>query len=110
MTDINLGVCVTQNHVNVNQNKVEEEAPEIIQRIVEFFNFWNNPDGEKGQYISIKDFQIRVYFVSDDFVFKWYVTKEELKQVSDFTEFPIIDDTIALSFSEYFFELAVRPE
>ena len=42
----------------------EEKAPEIVNKIVEFFNFWSNPDGEKGEYKSIKEFQLRIYDVS----------------------------------------------
>lgn len=88
----------------------EEKAPEIVDKIVEFFNFWNNPDHEEGEHISIKEFQLRIYDVSYDFVFRWYITKEELKEVSDFTKIPIENDMLALGISDHSLELAIRPE
>jgi len=94
---------------HLNQNKMEEEkAPEIIDKIVDFFNFWSNPDNEEGEHVSIKQFQLRIYDVSYDFVFKWYITEKELKEVSDFTNIPIQNDMLALGIGEYFLELAVK--
>jgi len=86
----------------------ENKAPEIIDKIVGFFNFWSNPDDEKGEHVSIKQFQLRIYDVSYDFVFKWYITEKELKEVSDFTNIPIENDMLALGIGEYFLELAVK--
>jgi hypothetical protein len=86
----------------------EDKGPEIIQKIVEFFNFWNNPDELEDEYVPIKAHQLEIYSVSYDFVFKWYVTEEELKEVSEFTGFKINDDMIALSIGEHNLELAVR--
>lgn len=57
-----------------------KEVPKIINDIVEFFQFWQNPDNVKGRTLPIKAFQLRVFDVSMDFVFKWYVSSEELKQ------------------------------
>lgn len=87
-----------------------KEAPEIIDKIVDFFNFWNNPDNEKTEHTSIKEFQLRIYDVSYDFVFKWYITKEELKQVSDFTKIPIENNILALGIGEHSLELAIKSE
>jgi hypothetical protein len=96
---------------SLNQNKMEEEkAPEIINKIVEFFNFWSNPDDEKGEYKSIKEFQLRIYDVSCEFVFKWYITEKELQEVSDFIGNPIENNMLSLGISEYFLELAVKPK
>ena len=88
----------------------EEKAPEIVDKIIEFFNFWNNPDREEGEYTSIKTFQLRIYDVSYNFVFKWYITEEELKEVSDFTNIPIENDMLALGIGEHFLELAFKSE
>ena len=88
----------------------EEKAPEIINKIIEFFNFWNNPDNEEGEYTSIKTFQLRIYDVSYDFVFKWYITEKELKEVSDFTNIPIENNSLALGIGEHFLELAFKSE
>ena len=88
----------------------EKKAPEIIDKIVEFFNFWNNPDREEGQHISIKEFQLRIYDISYDFVFRWYITREELKEVSDFTEIPIENNMLALGIGDHFLELAIKSE
>jgi hypothetical protein len=88
----------------------EEKAPEIVDKIVDFFNFWDNPDNEKTEHISIKEFQLRIYDVSYDFVFRWYITKEELKQVSDFTKIPIENNMLALGISEHSLELAIKSE
>jgi len=86
----------------------EDKGPEIIQKIVQFFNFWNNPDELEDEYVPIKAHQLEIYSVSYDFVFKWYVTEEELKEVSEFTGFNINDNMIALSIGEHNLELAVR--
>lgn len=86
----------------------EDKGPEIIQKIVEFFNFWNNPDELEDEYVPIKAHQLEIYSVSYDFVFKWYVTEEELKEVSEFTGFKIDDNMIGLSIGDHNLELAVR--
>ena len=88
----------------------EKKAPEIVNRIIEFFNFWNNPDDEEGEYTSIKEFQLRIYDVSYYFAFKWYITKEELQEVSDFTDIPIENNMLALGIGEHFLELAIKSE
>lgn len=86
----------------------ENNAPKIINDIVEFLNFWKNPDREEGEYISIKEFQLQVYSPSIDFVFKWYVSEEDLKAASEFSGIKIENKTIAFSFGEYNVELSVR--
>lgn len=88
----------------------KEKAPEILDRIIEFFNFWNNPDDEEGEYISIKTFQLRIYDVSYDFVFKWYITEEELKEVSEFTNIPIKNNTLSLGIGEHCLEITFKSE
>jgi hypothetical protein len=87
---------------------IKEKSPKILDRIIEFFNFWNNPDDEKGEYTSIKTFQLRIYDVSYDFVFKWYITEQELKEVSEFTNIPIKNNSLALGIGEHFLELTFR--
>lgn len=86
----------------------EKEVPKIVNEIVEFFKYWDNPDEEKGEYKSIKAFQLAIYGVSMNFIFKWIISNEELKQVSDYTGIEIIDDTMQLSLADYNIELSSK--
>ena len=82
--------------------------PKIVKDIVEFFKYWQNPDRVEEEYGPIKEFQLQIYSVSTDFVFKWLVSEEELKEVSEFTEIEIEDNKLLLGIGEYNMELAVR--
>lgn len=86
----------------------EKKVPKIVNDIVEFFKYWDNPDEEKGEYKSIKGFQLAIYGPSMNFVFKWLVTDEELKQVSEYTEIDIVDCTLCLSLGDYNIELSSK--
>ncbi len=86
----------------------EKEIPKIVSDIVEFFQYWDNPDEEKGGYKSIKAFQLAIYGPSMNFIFKWVVSNEELKQASDYTGIEIVDDTLGLSLSDYNIELSSK--
>jgi hypothetical protein len=87
-----------------------EETPEIIDKIVAFFNFWNNPDELEDEHVPIKAHQLEIYSVSYDFVFKWYITEEELKQVSEHTGIEIEDNRLKLGIGDHRFELEVMSE
>ena len=86
----------------------EKEVPKIVSDIVEFFKYWDNPDEEKGDYKSIKMFQLMIYGPSMNFIFKWVVSKEEIKQASDYTGIEINDNTLGLSLGEYNIELYAK--
>lgn len=83
----------------------KEQAPEILENIVAFLNFWNNPDNSEEEYVPIKAFQLEVYSVSYAFAFKWYITQEELQQVSDYTDIEIEGNCLKLGIGEYQVEL-----
>ena len=87
-----------------------EETPEIIEKILAFFNFWNNPDGSDDEYVPIKAYQLEIYSVSYNFVFKWYITEEELRQVSEHTGINIEDNRLKLGIGEHQLELEAMPE
>ncbi len=89
---------------------MEKQPPKIVDSIVEFFKFWQNPDGVKEDYLPIKEFQLRIFDVSMDFIFKWYVSVDELKEASDFTEVKIVDNVLSLSLGEYSIELSRKNE
>lgn len=85
---------------------MSKKPPKIVNDIVDFFKYWDNPDEEKGGYKSIKAFQLAIYGPSMNFVFKWVVTEEELTQVSKYTKIEIIDGTISMSLADYNIELS----
>ena len=84
-------------------NPVKE--PEILTKIVDFFKFWQNPDNSDDEYLPIKEFQLRVFDVSYDFIFKWMVSDKDIKSVSEFTNIEIKNNRLCLSVGEYVFEL-----
>jgi len=86
----------------------EKVIPKIVNDIVEFFKYWDNPDEEKTEYKSIKAFQLAIYGPSMNFIFKWSVSNEELKQVSDYTGFEIDNDMVGFSLGEYNIELSAN--
>lgn len=86
----------------------EKVIPKIVNDIVDFFKYWDNPDEEKTEYKSIKAFQLAIYGPSMNFIFKWIVSNEELKQVSDYTGIEIDNDMVGLSLGEYNIELSAN--
>ena len=87
---------------------MSKKIPKIVNDIVEFFKYWDNPEKEKGEYKSIKVFQLTIYVPSVNFIFKWIVSDEELKQASDYTGIEIVDDTLYLSLADYNIELSSK--
>ena len=83
----------------------KKKIPEIVNTIVDFFKFWQNPDGIDEEYLPIKTFQLRIYDVSMNFIFKWVISEIELKEVSEFTEVEVINGMLSLSLGEYNIEL-----
>ena len=88
---------------------MSKKEPKIVKDIVEFFQYWQNPDRVEGEHLPIKEFQLQIYSVSIEFVFKWFVQESELKEVSEFTGIEIENNKLLLSLGEYEIELAVRP-
>ncbi|WP_421977157.1 hypothetical protein [Roseivirga seohaensis] len=86
----------------------EKTTPKIINDLREFFEFWHNPDRVEGDTLPIKEFQLMIYSVSIGFVFKWFVSKKDLEEASEYTEIEIIDNVLCLSLGEYQIELATR--
>jgi len=86
------------------------ETPKIVDDIVEFIKFFDNPDREEGEFKSIKEIQLRIYDVSMSFYFKWYIPYEQLKEVSEFTNVKIENDTLSLSLGEYNIELSKKED
>lgn len=83
-------------------------VPDIVKRIVDFINFWNNPNRETGKYKSIEEFQLQIYSVSTDFAFKWWVSRQELLEVSKFIGESVSDNKLTLSIGNFTVELELQ--
>lgn len=70
------------------------EEPAILKKLIDFINFWNNPKKEQGESFSLSVHALRIYDVSYDFWFKWIVSDDELKEVSNFLNIKIKDDKL----------------
>lgn len=82
-------------------------TPEIINKLVEFFQFWQNPDRVEGDSLPIKEFQLQVYSPSYNFVFKWYVDKNDFEEAAKFigTKLKKSQRTLQMSIGKYDIEL-----
>lgn len=83
-------------------------TPEIVNKLVEFFQFWQNPDRVEGDSLPIKEFQLQIYSPSYNFVFKWYVDKKDFEEAAKFigTKLKKSQRTLQMSLGEYNIELA----
>ncbi|WP_027393149.1 hypothetical protein [Aquimarina latercula] len=91
------------------------EEKKIMDRLFEFFDFWDNKDTENED--GTREFSERqfwVYEVSDNFAFKWYVSREEFDEVIAHGEGRITlgeNKNIAkLSLGQHNFELEVATD
>ena len=83
-----------------------EETPEIITKLVDFINKWNNPNELPDGPRPIEIYQLIIYDVSYNFIFKWIIKEKELKEASAFTKVAIENNTIRLSIGECSVELS----
>lgn len=83
-------------------------VPEIINKITEFFQFWQNPDRVEGDSLPIKEFQLQIYLPSSNFVFKWYVDKKDFEEAAKFIELKLKKSqrSFQMELGEYNIELA----
>lgn len=83
-------------------------TPEIVNKLVEFFQFWQNPDRVEGDSLPIKEFQLQIYSPSYSFVFKWYVEKKDFEEAAKFIGIKLKKSqrTLQMSLGEYNIELA----
>ena len=96
----------------MSTKKPGKAAKKEIPKIVEFFKFWQNPDGVEGDELPIKPFQIWVYFVTPEFTFKWHVTEKELEEMAEYLEVKLKSKqrTLELAIGEYKIELESKRE
>ncbi len=87
---------------------MKKSTPKIINDLIDFFKYWDNPDNEKDEYKSIKMFQTSIYIPSNNFIFKWIITKDEMKQVSEYMKMENVNDVIWLSLCGYNIELSSK--
>jgi len=83
-------------------------SSKIVNKLVEFFQFWQNPDRVEGDSLPIKEFQLQIYSPSYNFVFKWYVEKEELEAAAKWIDVKLKKNqrTLPMSLGEYNIELS----
>ena len=87
----------------------KRNEPEIISRLLKFFEFWRNPNNVLvGKPKNIELFQLEVYRPSRQFVFKWYISKEEFAEVAQYYDVKLTKRQRILCFElgEYNIELA----
>jgi hypothetical protein len=87
-----------------------EEEEKIMDRILSFFNFWDNRDQKNEDGTGeFSERQFWVYEVSYNFAFKWYVTQEEFDEVIAHGDITLGEDKkiAKLSLGEHNFELEV---
>lgn len=83
--------------------------PDVFVRIYEFFKHWLNPKGLEGDRFPLEALHIAALL--DDFVLKWYVTEDELKEAADYVKgSEVVDGVLKIEISEFQVELAVRDE
>ena len=91
------------------QGAVSSSAcPKIVNKLVDFFQFWQNPERVDGDTLPIKEFQLQIYSPSYNFIFKWYVEKEELEAAAKWIDVKLKKNqrTLPMSLGEYNIELA----
>jgi hypothetical protein len=87
----------------------KSRLPDVFVRIDELFKHWLNPKGLKGDSFPLEALHIAALL--DDFVLKWYVTEDELKEAADYVKgSEIVDGVLKIEISEFQVELAVRDE
>lgn len=86
------------------------KEPKIVKKLVEFFQQWEDPENKGGEYKAILPHHLLIHTVSTVFVFKWIVSKEELKDAAQFLGMEIVDNVLYLTIGEYEVELEGRNE
>lgn len=86
----------------------DSATPEIVTKLVDFFQFWQNPDRVEGDTLPIKEFQLQIYSPSYNFVFKWYVEKKDIEEAANFIGVKLKKNqrVLPMSLGEYNIELA----
>ena len=82
-------------------------TPEIVEKLVDFFQFWQNPDRLESDSFPIKEFQLQIYSPSIDFIFKWRVKKEDVIAAAKFIDVKLKKNQriLPMSLGEYNIEL-----
>lgn len=79
----------------------------IIDRLLTFFNSFNTDEN-----VNILLFTMNYTRVSYDFIFKWFISKDEFQTVADFLEEELEDNqkTLHLEMGQYYIELELYPD
>lgn len=86
---------------------VKKDEP-IVERIVNFFKLWSNEaETDKDGCRPFKEFQFYPFEVSYDFVFKWFVSEQEMKDVAKYIGIKLRkgQKKLTLTLGEYDIEL-----
>lgn len=85
-----------------------EKKKPIDKRIVDFLNDWNNnPDGEENAMVPINHFWLSARDVSEIFVLKWYVSKEDFNHLKNVIQWEGDKNKIFLEMEENIVEIEV---
>jgi len=84
----------------------EKKTPKVIEAVIEYLKAYSNPDDEKGEYISIKVYQLICFEVSYNFIFKWIIKQKEMNEILEWNKnFKLENGVLKLYLDEYRIEL-----
>jgi hypothetical protein len=86
---------------------VKNEVP-IIDRLVSFFKLWRNEEeSDTDGSTPLKPHNLYIFEVSYDFVFKWFVSEEEMRDAAKHVGIELTEgqSRITLELGEYLIEL-----
>lgn len=68
----------------MSKNNKQKNAPKILDRVLEFINWWDNPDKIYNKPRPVSMHELWVLSVSPNFVFKWYIEEEDFIEAANY--------------------------